>query len=286
MSDDELDRVRIDLVRSYVAAGLLDRAEDLLAELKTAKAEIRIAGLIQGIAVYQLEKEWSQAIATGIELLKICPADLLKSYQLQTSHFYCELAELEIEKSHPDQAKELLQQAFQMDRSNVRSSILLGGVEAQLGNYKEAIKALKKISQQDSSFVAEAFLQQLECYKKLGKNKQTQKFIARSLQEHNSAKVLLAVSNDIEASSGASAAWDFILEQLELNPSLDILDKALRLMTATGVEPRVLELFHTVLAVDLSSKAMYRCESCGFELKNLHWLCPSCSTWGSVKPVS
>ncbi len=29
----------------------------------------------------------------------------------------------------------------------------------------------------------------------------------------------------------------------------------------------------------------YRCVSCGFSGRQIHWLCPSCKKWGVVKPI-
>ena len=35
----------------------------------------------------------------------------------------------------------------------------------------------------------------------------------------------------------------------------------------------------------LRNRTAYRCNQCGFEAKALHWQCPGCKTWGSVKPI-
>ena len=35
----------------------------------------------------------------------------------------------------------------------------------------------------------------------------------------------------------------------------------------------------------LEGKAAYRCTRCGFGARAHHWQCPSCKSWGSVKPI-
>ncbi len=35
----------------------------------------------------------------------------------------------------------------------------------------------------------------------------------------------------------------------------------------------------------IEGRAMYKCSSCGFDAKQLHWLCPGCKSWDTVKPV-
>ena len=35
----------------------------------------------------------------------------------------------------------------------------------------------------------------------------------------------------------------------------------------------------------VEGQAMYRCNRCGFGAKAHHWQCPSCKSWGSVRPI-
>ncbi|MBV8802870.1 MAG: lipopolysaccharide assembly protein LapB, partial [Gammaproteobacteria bacterium] len=35
----------------------------------------------------------------------------------------------------------------------------------------------------------------------------------------------------------------------------------------------------------LAEKPNYQCVSCGFSGKTLHWHCPGCKQWNSVKPM-
>ena len=35
----------------------------------------------------------------------------------------------------------------------------------------------------------------------------------------------------------------------------------------------------------VEGQAMYRCSRCGFGAKAHHWQCPSCKSWGSVRPI-
>jgi lipopolysaccharide biosynthesis regulator YciM len=29
----------------------------------------------------------------------------------------------------------------------------------------------------------------------------------------------------------------------------------------------------------------YTCKNCGFSGKTMHWLCPGCANWGTVRPT-
>ncbi len=35
----------------------------------------------------------------------------------------------------------------------------------------------------------------------------------------------------------------------------------------------------------LTDKPVYRCHACGFNGKTLHWQCPGCKEWNTVKPI-
>ena len=287
LSENEVNRVKVELIRSYIAAGLLDRAERLLEELQHAKAEIKQAALALAINLYQLEKEWSKAVAAADELLKICPAKERQRYQMMAAHFYCEMALQEIELRQYSNARQLLKKAFQHHRGNVRASLLLGKVENSQEHYRDAIKALTKVKQQDPDFVSETFIPLLDSYHRLGSQKQLEKFIQNSLDGQTTASMILGISDYLQRESGNSEALTFLLKHLREKPSLRIMDKALAIMGTDDSSPQLdnLRLFHHIMDEYINTKPLYQCGNCGFEARSLHWLCPSCSEWGVIKPI-
>ena len=126
LNNAEINQVKLGLVKSYVAAGLLDRAEKLIDELKVAETKIQIAALNIGLTVYQLEKEWQKAIKVANDLLKLSLPNKRHEIQVKASHFYCELAEKELEFQHYNQAREYLHNAINLDKTNVRTSLIIG----------------------------------------------------------------------------------------------------------------------------------------------------------------
>ncbi len=284
LNNAELNQVKLGLVKSYVAAGLLDRAEKLIDELKVADTKIQIAALNMGLTVYQLEKEWQKAIKVANDLLKLSVLNERQEIQVKASHFYCELAEKELEFQHYNQAKEYLNNAVNMDRANVRTSLVLGKLEFEQANYKMAIKTLLKISNQDPSFTVEAFDLIIASYQALNNHKKLQKFIESSLEEPLSAALLLKIIKYIKDTESREKAKEILFQRIEANPSIDLLGQAILLNDNTESDPNA-EKFHEILASYLESKTKYQCGSCGFELKNLHWQCPGCSEWGFIKPI-
>lgn len=284
LSQAELNQVKLGLVKSYVAAGLLDRAERLIDELKLAETEVKIAALNQGLIVYQLEKEWQKAIMVVNDLLKLCSPNQRSGYQNKASHFYCEMADKELEFQHYNQAKKYLDNARNMDKNNVRTSLILGRLEFKQANYRQAIKALLKISMQDPSYKAEAFGLIIMAYQALGDQKKLEKFIDNSLQEPLTTTLLSLITDYIKNTEGEEKARAILLQKLPSNPSIELLGQAILLNKKAENEPDNAK-FNRILEKFLNDKTRYRCGNCGFELKKLHWLCPGCNEWGKVKPI-
>lgn len=290
----ELNEIKINLVQSYIAAGLLDRAENLLEELRREKGTIKIEALIHSANVYQLEKDWQEGVDVLIELIRLCSPAERAYYQKLSSHFYCELAESELNNEHMSRAREFLQLAAGMDKNNVRVSILRGQLENSCGNYREAIKSYLLVKKQDPAFMAEVFYPLLDCYKNEGKEKSLKKFIDTCIADENNTSVLLGLAEYLQKENSDQQAREFLLKQLAGKPSLRLLLKTLSLSEGQSngenegqdqINIDAIILYRKVLAEYIDSKAQYQCVNCGFELKSLHWQCPSCSHWGSVKHV-
>ena len=86
---------------------------------------------------------------------------------------------------------------------------------------------------------------------------------------------------------GEPAAIEFLTRQLRQRPSVRGL---MTLIGATLDASRGEARENLLILQDLTRKllegqAMYRCNKCGFGAKAHHWQCPSCKTWGSVRPI-
>ncbi|MDT8397664.1 MAG: lipopolysaccharide assembly protein LapB [Pseudomonadales bacterium] len=283
----DLDQVKIELAKSYTAAGLYDRAERLLEELKNSDTGVKQTALALAVDVFQREREWQSAIETVNELLKTCSRQEKSPYQIMASQFCCELAEHEMQQGQDGQAREHLKKAFWYNRNNVRASLLAGELERQQGNHREAIKVLSKVSEQDGRFVSETFGPLLECYYQAGQEGQLQRFIEDSLKDNPASSVLLGIAQFIEDQSGQGAAITFLLQRLKQKSSLRIMDRLLALMQAEGNTPELekIAVLHRVLNEYINTQAFYQCENCGYQAKNMHWLCPGCAQWEVVKPI-
>jgi len=215
-------------------------------------------------------RDWGQALNAAKELLKICPAAKRSELQLQTSHFHCELAEIALNLNDLQSARDELQKALQINRNNTRIYMLIGKIETLTGNYQEAVRVLQKIEQQDANFAGEVTTALLDNMQKAGMDNQ----ISWMLEA-------------IHKRQGNEAALGLLKHHLHKNPSLEILAQTFAYATRAAQQDQqeVLEKGAALLNLHVHNCPHYRCENCGFELKNLYWLCPGCSKWGMVKPI-
>lgn len=278
----ELQRIQLELMRSYVAAGLLDRAERLLEELDRAGPELRRQALMQAVNLFQLEQEWGKAAQCSEELLQLCPPRERAVWQLRASHYYCELAEQDLARQRYDEARAQLRKARRLASRNARVSLLLGRLEMALENFREAVKALLSVKQQDPDFASETAVPLLESYRRSGSQRNLRRFIQDSLEDQPSASFLLALADHLDREEGSRAALDFLLSRLRGKSSLRIMHRALVLLDQEAGQEE-LQLFRRILDEYFRSHYAYQCRNCGYEAKNLHWLCPGCAEWGMIR---
>jgi lipopolysaccharide biosynthesis regulator YciM len=95
LSSNQRESVMAELAQDYFKAGLYDRSEDLLSNLRNDKyLQFSLGTLLE---IYERQREWQKAIQIALELEKNSGI----SFRKAISHFYCELAtELLIEKKY------------------------------------------------------------------------------------------------------------------------------------------------------------------------------------------
>lgn len=276
---------QFELANDYMAAGLLDRAERLLVELGHAHGDIKWRSLQVLMELYQQEKEWDQAIGVAQQLLGIKRQNTLPLL----AHYCCEKAQIFIDAGESDLARIELKRALGYDGNCVRASVLAGSLEAKAGNYREAVKAFKRVSQQDAEFLIEIIPELANCYHNLGKQKQLRHFLRGCIENNASISLALAAADYLyQADDQLADRWQFIEAKLQVTPSLKgvayLLDTHIR--KSDPAEKETLHNLQTVVVRLAQLQPVYRCSNCGYSGKKLAWLCPSCRKWGCIRPIS
>lgn len=271
-----------ELGQDYLAAGVLDRAERVFSDLATVK-DYSLPALHALLDIYQQEKSWENAIQVARKLENISK----KSIQPIIAHYYCELAEIAHAKGQNEQTNQYLKQALLCDNHCVRASLLQAKLDMNNSDYKSALRHLKRVKTQNPDYLSEAIETLAACYEKLNEEEKLVAYLMQVLQEYPKIPVVLILSERIRKWKGDKKAANFVADYVRRYPSISGLHLFINLHMSS-VEGRAhddLMILHGLTKKLLANKPDYRCVSCGFAGKTLHWQCPGCKQWSSVKPA-
>jgi lipopolysaccharide assembly protein B len=282
LSREQRAQALLELGQDYMRAGLFDRAENLFLEL----TEMRILNeqaYINLLEIYQQEKEWQRCLDVAAQI------NIARHPSLNNAiaHFYCELAEAQLRRQNTSSAESYLKRAQHVQRTHVRATLLQGEIEQARGDCKGVIKLLKRVEEQDAAYLSEVLPTIVSCYRKLGQLQELYAYLQELYARHQCTEVMLYLADMTVETEGESAAVEAVLKHLAHHPDLKGLERLVRLNLKRGSEsPReTLDVLLQAVMKLLDDQSAYQCEQCGFTAKKLHWHCPSCKTWGSIKPV-
>lgn len=270
-------RVLLELGRDYQLAGWLDRAEGLFNQVLTDSSDAPQA-LLNLITIYQQEQEWQSAINAAKRLQKNGDRNLLPTI----AQFYCELAEHELNRGDAREAENLATQALSTDQSCVRASLILADVAIERGRFKKAIRFLLQVEFQDSSYLPMVLGRLVSCYRNLSSLPALISYLRQAESKH--PKLLLApvLADLIREVEGQQAAFDYLVQNIARSPSLESMKKLLEIKMPSDDDAD--GYLSDVVTKMVRDKAGFQCTHCGYSANTLYWLCPSCQTWGGMKP--
>jgi len=272
----------IELGKDYLKAGVLDRAERVFLELVQLGVESRLC-LRHLLHIYEQQRDWQQAMRTANKIEAVTRENM----QATISHYYCELAEIELENESVDQAKRYLRRASAVDRNAARVSILSAKIAMKNGDYKTAIGHLQAVAKQDFDYVAETVSMLYDCYHALHDDETLYNYLNGVVKKQPRLSIVLMLAKLVQHQFGDQAAVEFISENIQHNPSLHGFERLIQLYLASaeGDARERLELLESVVRQLMSEHATHRCTDCGFASKNLYWHCPGCHSWSTVRPI-
>ncbi len=278
LTAEQRNQALTELGLDYMSAGVLDRAEQLFLEL-LANPATPTEALTQLLRIYQQEKKWPQAI----EMAQKIQGQTQKPMGQYIAQFYCELAEQELTVS-PHNVHPIIKQAYAYDKNCIRASLIEAQLLIRENNLRKAVKVLKQIEQQDPQFLPEALPVMKQCYEDLGNLNAFNNYLQTLLKHHPSRdSIRIMLTSVIHQQFGEQAAQDYLYKQLQYYPSIEGLHTLLSLgqLSHDMLTPLVTEITANLTQYN----RRYTCQHCGFSGKTMHWLCPGCKQWGTVRPT-
>ena len=272
----------LELGLDYMRSGLLDRAESLFKELLESGAHQRQA-IDHLVDIYQQERDWGKAIEYTERLEKLGNSDLRD----RRAHFLCEQADALLAEGDVEEASARLRLALTVDEKCVRASLMQARLAMTAGAYEAAIRHLQRIETQNTAFLSEAVMPLVECYRNLNRIPELVSYLERLGALHSGVTSNLMLAETLCELHGIEAAKQCIVTELKQRPTVRGIDRliAYSLDGAQGEAQESLSLLKDVTTRLIEQKLNYMCGNCGFKGRSLHWHCPSCKSWNSVKPI-
>jgi len=271
-----------ELAQDYFKAGLFDRAESLFQELAEVHQHSDQA-LRALVHIYEQEKEWEKAIAASRKLSRISGQKL----DPVIAHYACELAEQAQRDGDSVLAEAMARRALNIDRNCVRATLILGQLHARAGNHKEAVRVWRRVGEQDPAFLVEAVSNISASYRALGDEDALYEFLNQALQRHGGDGLMLSLARMIETREGLRAAQDFVVDWLRRRPTVLGLYRLIELnlgQASSDAAAQDLRLLLGLIGKLSEEHQGYTCTQCGFRGKQLHWQCPGCKGWNTIRP--
>ncbi|PSJ48390.1 lipopolysaccharide assembly protein LapB [Zobellella taiwanensis] len=273
----------LELARDFLAAGLLDRAEHILNELKE-DPDFEEEALSQLMLIYQQLRDWEQAIAVAERLRK------RRGIKTMTpiGHFYCELAEQKRRRQDDKGAIADLKKALRADPGCVRANLRLAAIHIAQAQWSQAAACLEQVVEQDEDFISEVLPDLQHCYHQQGKDEQFAELLEHWVARGCGTSAVLMLADRVAEREGQISAEQLVLSQLQRHPTMKGFYRLMSYHAANAEQGRArasLEMLKALVAEQIKAKPSHRCGQCGFASHTLFWQCPSCKQWGSIKPV-
>lgn len=279
LTKNQRNQALYELACDYMSAGLFDRAESLFREVED-EGGFGPQALKHLRDIFEQEKEWNNAIDVAKRLK---PSDQ-KDIEKIVAHYYCELAEEALQSGDRVEASRRIKQAHGEDKKCVRATLLESRIAMESGDCKQAIKVLNRIEQQDPEYLSEAIQPLMECYRRSGKQDQLLGYLEKASWENRSVNLMVSQAELIRQQRGEKDAEYYVAEQLRKHPTLKGVEYLVGLKLVSNESNSDLVVLKELLGKFIENRPGYICSNCGFTAKSLHWHCPGCKQWNTIKP--
>lgn len=281
LTREQRDLALLQLGKDFYQAGLFDRSEEIFIQLKDSP-EYKQVALENLLSIYQQLKEWSDAVSVTETLNKIGKG---KVKRRTLSYLYCSLAD-----QSDDEKKQvnLYKKALTIFPACIKASLALCDYYQRYNKPEKALKVLEAIPEVDIDFSEVILDRLLILHQKLGTEEELINYLYRIISLGAGASSVILLSKLIEQLRSVEKAQTFMLQELRRNPTMKGFNQLMTYHLTLSESPSEVEslsFLHKLVAEQIKLRPQYRCQKCGYSSNKLHWLCPSCKSWGRIKPI-
>lgn len=275
------DQALFALGEDYMRAGLFDRAEKLFQQLAEVPAH-RLAALEKLISIYELQKDWIQAIRIQEQI----DAVMVPSKHNVIAHYYCELAGEAIADKDLKEARQLLKKARSGKRATVRAAMMRAAIAVEMSEHKLAARLYRKVIDEDAEFLPEVLPLLAESMRAQGTENSYSKLLSGMIRNRPELKPLVAYSVIVDGDMNEPVARECVREFVRHNETLHDLFETFNLsIRGEDLNDDMLDKIAVALRRLARKQSRYACQECGFSIATLFWQCPTCKAWETIRPM-
>ena len=289
LPDVQKNQAHLELAKDFIAAGLLDRAEQLLKDLIELSVDHEADAKALLIDVCEASRDWSQArLLAESQLTQTVsqpePAAKLKAGKIREklSHYCCEDAEDHELKKDAQGSRALAQEALKWSEDAVWPQIILARLDQQEGQPARAYDRLVTAAELLPERFPEVVNELVTLSTVLDRHNGFTALVERLLKRREDPQIRVILADAYIAGGQEARALNVIKQGLESKPSSLLLARALDLMGDNTIDDSLVASAHTLA----SRQSAYLCGVCGFHGPSFYWQCPGCKSWDTLyRPV-
>jgi len=281
LAENQRNDAYFELGMDYMKSGLLDRAETIFKTL-TATTH-RNQALHQLLQIYQQEKDWSAAMNCALEIKRLSGATPRGESE---SQFLAELAEEACARGDTPLARDYIARALKSEPDSIRAVLVWAKLDISEGYHARVLPVLVETSMEQCRYFPVLLPLIQTCYEQLNNRAGYRLYLQEVHERCGLLEAAILLSEQLTRYEGKQAALEYLLDSVKKQPSsrgvsavLDLLDES-----DSAVKLEVMMELAAILRKRYQGEVRYVCEQCGFEGTILHWRCPSCRYWSTIKP--
>lgn len=287
LPDVQKNQAHLELAKDFIAAGLLDRAEQLLKDLIELSEDHRLDAKVLLVEVFEASRDWDQAYKlTESQLLEASDdngqeATVIKAHA-KLGHYCCEAAEDKESAGDLEAARELAERALNWTEESVWPHLILARLDQQQDQPRRAYDRLMTAARMSPERLPEFASQLIAVSDSVNARADLTPLFATLLTQREDPQLRVILADEHGARGDDAKALDIIKQGLNKKPSSRLLMQALTLLGEEVATPEIIEGAKKLA----SRQSAYLCGVCGFHGPSFYWQCPGCKSWDTLhRPV-
>lgn len=293
-------QAELSLAEDYFRAGVLDRAEALYERLVGQHGQgtvsLREAALRRLLQIYEQEREWEKAIAICRQLrASSCTAPPSATLggatgtprNARIAQLYCEQAQAALEAGHLQRAGQQVTAALEWDHANPRAALLQANLYNLWQRPQAAQRTLDSLLEDQPWLAAQALPLLVHSYElRQAPDALQQRYLDLLANPGIGGPVIGTILDGLRQHGAIEKGMSTLARRFTGQAADAIGAEAVQTLAAYCARLPELSDGHGPLRQLLRhfDEDGYRCEACGFHGQRLHWRCPGCGAWQSMRP--